>query len=43
MITSFTAASMTDATRFERTPSTDRPSPMAKSAHGVSAAAKMFI
>jgi len=37
MITNFAAARTADAARFERTPSTDRPSPIAKSAHGVSA------
>src|SRR6516164_629160 len=42
MIRSFTAASTRDIVRFEVIPSTDRPSPMAKSAQGVSAAAKMF-
>ena len=35
-------ADATDAVKFERSPSTERPSPMAKSAHGVSAAAMMF-
>src|SRR5881227_3928008 len=38
-----TAARAADAARFERTPSSDRLSPIAKSAHGVSAPAKMFI
>jgi hypothetical protein len=31
-----------EAASFERMPSTDRPSPIAKSAHGLSAAAKML-